>query len=132
MLKNPAVRSYAVPAFLKTGAHQTAIPSPSLRHPLVALSRCLPTVAWCAEQLDVGWVEQRTAVLQLDDVVAVDTCACSTVWRRASWILATPAALADDGCDQRLPFAGLIGWRCDLRTPSETVRERDDPRSQHR
>jgi hypothetical protein len=62
-------------------------------------------VACCAEQLDVGSIEQLATIAEFAPVIAVDTLARAVVRRLALWILATSAALSDDRSDQHLPFA---------------------------
>ena len=132
MLQNPWVRTYAVPSLQKSCAEQTAMPLPSRRHSFIALSRSLASVAWCTSQEDIAGVEQLAAVTQLDNVVAIDLLPSAVVRRLTRWILATSAAMSDDGCDQRLPFARLIGWRCDLRSRRQPVGDCADARFQHR
>src|SRR4029077_8854248 len=77
---------------------------PSRCHPFCALAMGLPDVAWGTAQQDIGWIEQRAAVLQLNDMVAIDATTFAAIWCCAVRVFTAPATLLDDGSYQRSPF----------------------------
>ena len=64
-------------------------------------------------------------------MIAEDSLARALVRRLAVWVLATPAALRDDGSDARPPIGPLVDVVLHLRPWRETVGKRGDARAQH-
>src|SRR5262245_58572724 len=72
--------------------------------------RGLTTVAFAAAQQHVVRIEQRTAIRDLDDVVAEDADTLARVVRIVALILAAPAPRLDEMPHQGFPFGGQIEW----------------------
>jgi len=98
-----------------------APPLPSRCHPSRAFCDSFSGVAATATKKDVARIEQRAAVLQLFDVVAIDAPAFTAMWCCALRVFAAAATLFDDCSDQRSPFRRVIDRISGLRPRCQSL-----------